>query len=153
MIVSSVMHEMGHIAACLLFKTVPKVDISVFGFKLCNYPAIKYQKIIVLICGPAVNLLLILISAYYLRIQFDLSLYIFLCVNITILIFNLLPVHFMDGGQIVYEIFANDSLKLTLDIISLGCCFIAILYFSSDILKSVLLLSIFVIYCIVNKIR
>jgi len=101
MLISAFLHEAGHILVCIALKTKPKVLISPFGIKLCGYPQNKISKLMVLSGGPFANLLIIIIMSFLLCHSFSLNKYIFMCINIVIMFFNMMPIHFLDGGQIV----------------------------------------------------
>ena len=75
-LLSSFAHETGHIAAyIILLNKVPKIEISIFGIKMIN--DIKNEKHLkyILARGPGVNLIMFA--------------------------FNMLPVYYLDGGQIL----------------------------------------------------
>ena len=149
--ISIVCHEFGHICACLVCNYKPDVKISVLAIKLKNYPATKIKKFIVLLCGPLVNLLFICLSTYQIRQGFTLNWYVFMCVNLIILLFNMLPVYFMDGGQILRLFFDNCILDKILDIFSFIILFTVVLYYSKNVLIPVITLTLFATYYIINK--
>ena len=151
MILSSCLHEFGHMAACIICQSRPSVKISVFGIKLCNYPNKPSHKLFVLICGPLINLLLMLISAYNLYNDFSLDCYIFMCINLMIFLFNLLPVDFMDGGQILNLLSDSVLFRKSLNIISVVVILTVILLLSSNILHSLYAFALFTIYFYINR--
>ncbi len=89
LILFSSLHEAGHLSALLFMKCKPSLlKLSFYGF------AIKYEskigslaEAIVLLSGPAVNLLLYLI----LRDN----------VNLLLFILNIIPIYPLDGGRIL----------------------------------------------------
>ena len=151
MVIGSCLHECGHIAACIIYKYRPSIKISVFGIKLCNYPDKPSHKLFVLICGPLINLLLMFISAYNLYNDFSLDCYIFMCINLMIFLFNLLPVDFMDGGQILNLLSDSVLLRKSLNIISVIVILTVILLLSFNIIHSLYAFALFTIYFYINR--
>lgn len=151
LLISSLLHEIGHIAACLLCGCKPKIKISVFGIKLSRYPEKIYKKALVIICGPLVNLVAFLVCAAMISQKFTLDLYIFMLINLIILIFNCMPVFFMDGGQLVALFCQNYILRNILDILSLIVIIIIVLLLSENIIVSLVSLTLFLLYYYMNK--
>ena len=152
MIISAFMHEAGHIIACFALKLKPKIKVSVFGIKLSNFSGKRILKFIVLISGPLVNLILVLICAFFLHNKFSLNKYIFMSINMIMFGFNMLPIHFLDGGQIIQLLCDNNILRNILDIIGFLFVAIIIINFSGNICLSLVALTLFIIYYMVNKI-
>ncbi|MBE6887000.1 MAG: hypothetical protein E7484_01120 [Ruminococcaceae bacterium] len=145
------MHEAGHIIACIILGTKPRIELSVFGIKLIGYPRTKGKKFIVLISGPLINLAMVAISVFLLKINFSLNIYVFMVINYVILIFNCLPVFFLDGGQIVALFCADPMVRKTLDIISIAVFCVMTAVFSNNIYTSAAMVSLFIIYYFINK--
>ena len=146
-IVSSMLHEAGHIAAYrFLLSKWPKIEISVFGFTMINDIVYSDDLKKVLICGPAVNLRLCIISVLFLSLEFRLNCFIFLSVNTIILVFNLLPVYYLDGGQLLYQIspyYQKNYTKLSIAVMIL--VFVMVIYFTGFRLSLMLFGSYFII--------
>jgi len=151
LIISSVIHEIGHITACLLFGIKPKLRISVFGAKLYNCTTSSVKKLFILMCGPLANLWLVLIAMCFLHTNFSLKLYIFMCINIVLFMFNILPVHFLDGGQILLLLTDNKITRNVMDIVSFIILFLSVYILSNNIYSSAFALIIFAIYYYINK--
>lgn len=151
LVISSFLHESGHIIACFLCGSRPHIDISVFGIKLKGYPNSIMKKLVVITCGPAVNLLLIIISKYLLSNEFNLNIYVFMIINIILLLFNCLPIYFLDGGQIAMLFLQNKYIRAILDIISILIVFIVLLSVSNNKIISICLFSLFVVYYFINR--
>ena len=149
--ISIVCHELGHICACFLCKCKPEIKLSVFAMSLKNYPNVKSKKLIVLLCGPLVNLFFIGLAVYNTYQRFTLNWYVFLSVNLVVFLFNMLPVYFMDGGQIIRLFFDNYILDKLLDFMSFIILLIVVLCFSQNIYISAITLILFVTYYIINK--
>ena len=151
MIISAVLHEAGHISACILCHKIPKTEVSVFGLKLSEYPDEKYKKLFVLSAGPMINFLLILLSYYKLKDNFNLHLYVFLCVNFILFIFNILPIHFLDGGQIFMLFCNNTKTHKAMETVSFLFILTAIIIFSDNTIISVFAAAMFFMYYMINK--
>ena len=100
-LLSVLLHEAGHILICFLMGNKPRIRFSIFGIKLKNYPYEKTKRLFILLAGPAVNLFLIIFCQYKLSVQFTFDIYILWMVNVVILITNILPIYYLDGGQIL----------------------------------------------------
>ena len=151
LIISSVLHETGHIVACFACGSSPQIEVSFFGIKLKGYPDSKLKKVVVTLLGPAVNLFLIIISKYFLSKNFNLNIYVFMVVNTVILSFNCLPIYFLDGGQLVMTFSQNKYIRVLLDIISLIAVLIISLSTSNNIDISVCIFFVFLIYYFINR--
>ena len=103
-ILSSCLHELGHIVAYSLFmKKLPNIDVSAFGFRMKNDASDSRYYNTILLSGPLVNLFICISCLILLKNGFNLNLYVLMTVNIVIFIMNLLPVYYMDGGNIMYN--------------------------------------------------
>ena len=151
LVISSFLHESGHIIACFLCGSRPHIDISVFGIKLKGYPNSILKKMVVIICGPAVNLILIIVSMILLSTEFNLNIYVFMVVNTIILLFNCLPIYFLDGGQIAMLFLQNKYIRAILDIISILIVFIVLISVSNNVIISICLFSLFIMYYFINR--
>lgn len=153
LLVSSVLHEAGHIAACILCNSKPRISASVFGFKLSRYPDEKNKKLFVLISGPSVNLVLIIVVSLLLKDGFSLQKYIFLNINFIIFVFNMLPVDFLDGGQIIRIFTQNTKMLKFIDIASIITVVMSSVCFSGNKLHSLAAVALFITYYIINKLN
>ncbi len=102
-LVSSVFHEIRHIISYRYFiKKWPRIDVSIFGFRMQNDVSYNKYNIFILSAGPLINLFLVFLALFSNNIYPSLMWYSFASVNIIILILNVLPVYYLDGGQILY---------------------------------------------------
>lgn len=102
-IISSLLHECGHIFAYRFFiKKWPEIEISVFALRMKNN--VSYNKFIryILIRGPLVNFFICILTFVLNNISATVNGYIWFYVNLIICVFNMFPVWFLDGGQILY---------------------------------------------------
>lgn len=146
LVICSLLHELGHIAACIICKEKPVVNFSIFGIKLRRYTNDRYKKLTILIAGPAVNLVLMLVSYGWISYEYSLKAYVFMAVNAIIFLFNMLPVNFLDGGQILALFCRNHILRKTADLISFFLLVILIFAFSNNTYYSFAILLFFAVY-------
>ena len=116
-IASSILHEIGHLAALTIIKATPKeISFGPSGIKLfeSRQGDISYTKdIFVAISGPIVNFaafaVLYILSIKYKNSLQPISAMIPLAalVNLVIGIFNLLPIAPLDGGRVVYSLLCS----------------------------------------------
>lgn len=113
-ILFSGLHELGHLICLILIKAYPKsIQVSFYGISMKYDNKInKFYELLVIICGPAVNLIL------YFILRDD--------INLALLIINLYPVLPLDGGRILYTISEKAAKLIT--IISLFLLIILSLY-------------------------
>lgn len=92
-------HELGHLAAALAQGLeVRSLTLSAMGAELdisrrCSYPG----ELLLLLCGPLVNLLL---AALCCRLPGGAA-HLFAGINLLLALFNLLPIPPLDGGEMV----------------------------------------------------
>ena len=151
LIISALLHETGHIIADIACGYKPRIKVSVFGICLKNYPIETRKKFLVLICGPLVNILLIAASCALLNFNFSVNRYIFMCVNIVLLIFNILPVSFLDGGQLLNIFVSNKKILMAAEIISLLLITVVLFYLTDNKAASLLGISVFLTYYCIKK--
>ena len=151
-ILSSIAHECGHIVTyIILMRKLPEIDVSIFGFKMKNNILNDKHLSRVLISGPLVNLFLAIGGILKLSTGFSVETYVFIVVNIIIFTVNILPVFYMDGGQLLYlnSKFYREHYRL----ISAVCVIVIfiILFCSTGIKKGALLSAgIFMVYFLFN---
>jgi len=153
LMISTLCHEAGHILACIICGYRPKVKVSLFGLSLRNYPEEKAKKVFVLICGPLVSFIIIFVSYVLIKNNFRLDLYVFLCVNVIIFIFNMLPVSFLDGGQLLQNFIWDDRIIRALDKLSVAIFAVSVFVFTDNLIYSVLSVVLFCLYYCINKIN
>ncbi len=103
-ILSCLIHEAGHIAAYRFFlKDWPEIDAGIFGLRMHNNVSLNCYRNKIVFAGPFMNLLSAACGAFFLYFSFSLGCYIYTVINCFIFIFNMLPVYYLDGGQILYS--------------------------------------------------
>lgn len=152
-LLSSIMHETGHILAyrtCM--KKWPEIKVSVLGFCMQNNVTDSEKLFYILICGPLVNLLSVIIGLILCNISFTLNRLTFTIINLIILIFNSLPVYYLDGGQILYcfwPFYQRNHVKISVfSIISVS---VMVIYFTGFNILYLLAIAYF-IYNILNDV-
>lgn len=102
------LHECGHLIAGLLLNLNPKrLEVNPFGLAVIfeefgsRNNTFEWKKIIIALCGPLTNLIIMLVVIYA-NLPIDaISKEIIIYANILIIAFNLLPIYPLDGGRIV----------------------------------------------------
>ena len=110
---SALLHELGHIAALRLFRCFPeRIKLTLFDIAICcnkkNFlPTSK--DIVVTLAGVAVNFFCA-VSGYFLFVITNQEyFYTFVCANLTLGIFNSMPVETLDGGQALFLILSEHT--------------------------------------------
>ncbi len=101
-LLSVALHETGHIVALLCFKAYPEeITFGIFGIRILqNKCKLSYSdEAVVVLCGPAVNIVLFVIFGVLNYTFENQILLIISAVNLVVGIFNLLPVLPLDGGR------------------------------------------------------
>ena len=102
-ILCAVLHESGHfLAFWLLTKKPPQISCSPFGFQLEMDGVLlpSRSENLLLAAGPAANLLAAAAGWALVSRRASYLCYFFLCENLCMALFNLLPVRFLDGGRL-----------------------------------------------------
>ena len=115
----AIIHELGHLIAGILLGMKPeKIEIKVFGvsisfdvkredynIKIKKGNLLEVKKIFVALAGPLTNVFIMII---FISNIFDISYYdkiLIIFSNMTLILFNILPIYPLDGGRILKEVF------------------------------------------------
>lgn len=93
-----VAHEAGHLIAMLLLKQKPNAIVAYGGGIKIKAPLLRVSRkgeLVIYLCGPIVNLLLFLLC-----VLTNQGGSVFSLANMSLCLFNLLPVKHLDGGKI-----------------------------------------------------
>ncbi len=133
-VVSSLLHEIGHLAMMLSLGNKPeKVKFEIVGINIIRNQRVATSiknEIIIAFGGPIANIIILItccITMCFYDCEFIMTV---ACINLILMIFNLLPIKRLDGGAALYYFlsqkfdipFAALILKLT------SIIFIALVY-------------------------
>ena len=106
-IVSSMLHEMGHLVIMLILKYKPKkVRFELTGINIIRNQETEIStksEIWISLGGPLMNFIIVIICCAILCVYNDNSILTLACVNLILMIFNLLPIKKLDGGMVLYH--------------------------------------------------
>lgn len=125
----ALLHELGHIAAFWVFThKKPQLQFSLNGItlKLDGARLSLRQEDLLLLAGPAANLLAALACGLLLRRRAGHLLYFFCCENLCMALFNLLPIGFLDGGRLLRNRFGPGEDRLFCLLSLAGSFFLAV---------------------------
>ena len=154
-ILSSFLHEAGHILRYIaLTDKFPKIEFSVFGFKMKNDIKSLLQLTVILICGPLANMILVFYCFSVLSSAFSLSTYVFMIVNALIFTVNMLPVYYLDGGQLLYNYFTwyRDH-YLSVSLITVVLISVMVIYFTDVNYEMIIPFVAFITYFSINSLQ
>ena len=115
----AIIHEFGHLLAGILLGMKPtKIEIKPFGVaidfditrrdytnKIKKGNLLEIKKIFVAFAGPFTNGLIIIMLIFFNKIYFDdYDKMIIIFSNMTLIIFNILPIYPLDGGRMLKSI-------------------------------------------------
>lgn len=104
-IISTLIHEIAHIVAYRYFvKKWPVINISLFGYRMENNVTYIKNHSFIFLRGPLINIIIAVVSFYLILQKAEFKRYIWLYINLIIFTFNILPVYFLDGGQVLYRL-------------------------------------------------
>lgn len=110
-----VLHESGHLAAMSIFGYKPEsINISLFEIKISDSKRLQKsftENILIIFSGPFANFICFILF-YLLYLSVNEYFFSFAAANLSVGLFNLLPVISLDGGQLLYIIlsrFVSDS--------------------------------------------
>ena len=134
-LIASLLHESGHIIAMILCKDkIQTLKITAAGLRIdkINSMNLSYnQEIFIALSGVGMNFILCAVSSAIYFICGNKNVFGFLCINLIVAIFNLLPIESLDGAKALYFFL----LKKVSD--EKACAFIAVLSIITIILMIV----------------
>lgn len=116
-VISSLLHEMGHLLVMTSVGNKPQaVRFEITGMNIIRQPDLKIStknEILIALGGPLVNFISFLISVIILCFYENENILTFGCINLILMIFNLLPIKRLDGGLALYYILSQKYENLT----------------------------------------
>lgn len=145
------LHEIGHlICGILLGYKVKKFTLLPFGFSLCFKEVFikPRDNIIISLFGPLTNL--IFFACFYLiYLIFPFTqIKVLIDVNLLLLVFNLIPVGFLDGGRLLKEVlsmyisFRVANIVINLNGIIFGCIMLMVSIYIGGLLSKIVFILI-----------
>ena len=131
---SSILHETGHLLIMTSVGNKPQaIRFEITGMNIIRQPDLKIStknEIFIALGGPLINLICFLISVVILCIYENENILTFGCINLILMIFNLLPINKLDGGLALYYILSQkfDNLTCTKILKITSVFFIALIY-------------------------
>lgn len=131
---SSILHETGHLLIMTSVGNKPQaIRFEITGMNIIRQPDLKIStknEIFIALGGPLINLICFLISVVILCIYENENILTFGCINLILMIFNLLPINKLDGGLALYYILSQkfDNLTCTKTLKITSVFFIALIY-------------------------
>ena len=133
------LHELGHIFACLILKVkIKSINLSLLGARIELIDRISYfQEFTIAFAGPLLGMIGYLVASNV--GQESPSVMLFALISLCLSVFNLFPMHSLDGGRIVkcilYSIFSFDISERIMKIISFLTLFTFWLFSSYIMIK------------------
>ena len=139
-ILFSILHELGHIVMLLIFGARPTlIKLSFYGIGMKYEKHLsKVKELIVLLCGPAVNLALFVIYKNE--------------INLMLFLLNMFPAAPLDGGRVLRLFFPRFSVILTLVLLIIAGCISGYLLLEYKIF-SLALITAYLFYFNIDDIR
>jgi stage IV sporulation protein FB len=110
-IIASMLHESGHLLMMLLIDNKPeKVRFELTGINIIRKQEIKIStknEILISLGGPMINLIIVLICCAFLCCYNSKPILTFACINLILMIFNILPINKLDGGVALYYVLSK----------------------------------------------
>lgn len=105
-IVASMLHEVGHLILMLVLDSKPeKVRFELTGINIIRKQETRIstkKEICISLGGPLINFINVVICCVILCVYSSNSITTFACINLILMIFNLLPIKKLDGGTALH---------------------------------------------------
>ena len=131
---SSILHETGHLLIMTSVGNKPQaIRFEITGMNIIRQQDLQIStknEVLIALGGPFINLICFLISVVILCICENKNILTFGCINLILMIFNLLPINKLDGGLALYYILSQkfDNLTCTKILKITSVFFIALIY-------------------------
>lgn len=105
-VLSSLLHEIGHLSVMILVGNKPKtVKFELVGMNIIRQGNLKIstkREIAISLGGPIMNFIIVIVSCIYLCFCKNHIVMTGACINLILMTFNLLPIKSLDGGAVLY---------------------------------------------------
>lgn len=105
-VISSLIHEMGHLLAMSAVGNKPQaVRLEITGMNIKREQSIKIStknELLIALGGPFANAVIFIICCFVICFYQSEFLMTVACINLILMLFNLLPVKRLDGGMALY---------------------------------------------------
>jgi stage IV sporulation protein FB len=105
-VLSSLIHECGHLIMMIISDNKPKnVRFELTGINIIRNQDIRVSnknEILISLGGPLMNLIIVISCCIYLCFYNNNLIMTFACINLILMVFNLLPIKQLDGGNILF---------------------------------------------------
>ncbi|MBQ3127548.1 MAG: site-2 protease family protein [Clostridia bacterium] len=142
-----VLHEAGHLTAMLLCgKKAEEISLGYFGMRIVTDKRFlsPFREAVIAFAGPFVNLVLSIL--FYAFGKNDIA-----TVNLSLGIFNLMPVTMLDGGHIISAFFPDSKLHRKLSL-TCACTLLAVGIFVAVYTKENFTIMIVALYLLIGVI-
>ncbi len=160
---SLIIHEAGHLTAMSILGFSPKrIKLSPFEISISDnsrYCRRFFDNFLIILCGPLFNFICFTLLYLLYLLCYD-ALFPFAAVNLSVGLFNILPVMSLDGGQLLYLILSRrlseESAEKVVNIITFVFIFPLaalgfLLLFKSRYNFSLLFVCVYLIFSLVFK--
>ncbi len=110
-IVSSMLHESGHLLIMLLLDNKPeKLRFELTGINIIRKQDIKIStknEVLISLGGPLINLIIVILCCAFLICYNNDKILTFACINLILMIFNLLPIKKLDGAAVLFYLLSE----------------------------------------------
>lgn len=107
-VISSLIHECGHIIMMIVLGNKPKkLRFELTGINIIRNKEINISnrnEVIISFGGPLLNLIIVIFCCIYLCFYDNTIVITFACINLILMVFNLLPIKGLDGGNILFHL-------------------------------------------------
>lgn len=105
-VISSLLHEIGHLSVMILVRNKPKtVKFELVGMNIIRQGNLKIstkREIAISLGGPIMNFIIVIVSCISLCFCDNHIVMTGACINLILMTFNLLPIKSLDGGAVLY---------------------------------------------------
>lgn len=130
-LIAAVLHEFAHLSCLIFFEQPPKkVELNALGMKIIREQETKLsleKEAVVALAGPTMNFLIAVFTAMMPNMKWASKA---IAINLSLAIFNLLPIFELDGGRAIYFLLCTKTQEKTASrvLTALSCVTLFFLY-------------------------